>query len=75
MTLGPIDKEGKFDSFQGSKKQKENSLKEGIYATFIKSRSGSSFLGTRADSLGMRPGDNISFFALRREVCFLCRYL
>ena len=70
MTLGAID-DGTFASFQGSTKQKENLLKEyalkncvkdGIYATFINSMSGSSFLGTRADYLGMRPGDNIYFF-------------
>lgn len=71
MTLGAIDEDGKFDSFEGSKKQKDNlkkedalkqCVKDGIYATLIKRRSGGSFLGTRADYLGMRPGDNIYFF-------------
>lgn len=70
MTLGALD-DGTFASFQGSTKQKENLLKEyalkncvkdGIYATVINSMSGGSFLGTRADFLGMRPGDNIYFF-------------
>lgn len=70
MTLGAID-DGTLVSFQGSVKQKELLLKEnalkkcvkdGIYATCINSMSGPSFLGTRADYLGMRPGDNIYFF-------------
>ena len=70
MTLGAID-DGTFDSFEGSTKQKENLMKEyalkncvrdGIYATYIGQKSGGSYLGTRADYLGMRPGDNIYFF-------------
>ena len=70
MSLGAID-DGTLASFQGCNKTKEILLKEkalekcienGIYATFIKSTSGSAFLGTRADYLGMRPGENIYFF-------------
>lgn len=70
MTLGAVDEE-RFSSFQGSQKQKNYLLKEealkrcvkdGIYATLLNNMSGSGFLGTRADFLGMRPGDNIYFF-------------
>ena len=70
MTLGAID-DGTSALYKGSSKQKENLLKEyalkkcvknGIYATYIKNMSGASFLGTRADYLGIRPGDNIYFF-------------
>lgn len=70
MTMGAIDDEA-FDSFDGSTKQKENlqkeyalksCVKDGIYATYIKQKSGGSYLGTRADYLGMRPGNNIYFF-------------
>lgn len=70
MTLGAID-DGTLDSFKGNKKVKEYKLKEhllekcvknGIYATCIQEMSGGGFLGTRADFLGMRPGDNIYFF-------------
>lgn len=71
MTLGAIDLNGKFDKFEGNQDQKKNLLKEaamkdcvknGIYATYIKTKSGGSYLGTRADFLGMRKGDNIYFF-------------
>lgn len=72
MSIGAIDSEGKFDSYQGNKEVKKylikkdtikNLVREGIYSTFINDTSGGGpFLGTRADFMGMRAGDNIYFF-------------
>lgn len=70
MTLGASSEYDKFDDFDGSQKQKEFLLKEealkccvkdGVYSTLIKSNSCAK-IATRADYIGMRPGDNIYFF-------------